>query len=563
MAPSFGRNRARRWAPLLAFVLLAACGAPREPAAGGASKPAGGSTAAGSGTSAQPATSGNAQAGANGGTLVIAMTAANLPVTDQCPTEGAEGFRFAGYMMFDALTRFDLTHDDRLPPLVAGLAESWSVNPDDHSQWTFQLRKGVRFHDGTPFNADAVIFALDRVMKKDSPYYSERQAGCSASYVAPIRDYEKLDDYSVRINTKGPYSFLLYSLMSILIPSPTAVMAQGTENFQDAPVGSGPFKFVRQQERQSLEMAPNPDYWDGAPKLERLIVRPIPEPSSRLAALRAGEVQWAEVTPPESIKPLKDSGYQVLLNEYPQVWPWILNLSQKPWDDKRVRQAANYAINRDAMCRDLLSGACSAASQFMFKGHPWYSDDIGYKYDPAKARELLAAAGYPGGFKTVAVVAASGSGNMWPQPMNEYVQRNLREVGIDVELRPIEWNTMRNTYRAGFTDPAVGIYQYGWTTQDPAWIGRFVLSTSKPPAGLNPGGYASETVDNLMARALDTFEQPQRDELIRQALHQVTEDAPWIWIVHDLNLRVLSPKVKGLVQPKAWYVDLQTVSVDK
>ena len=200
MAPSFGRNRARRWAPLLAFALIAACGAPREPAAGGASKPAGGSTAAGSGTSAQPA---------------AAMTAANLPVTDQCPTEGAEGFRFAGYMMFDALTRFDLTHDDRLPPLVAGLAESWSVNPDDHSQWTFQLRKGVRFHDGTPFNADAVIFALDRVMKKDSPYYSERQAGCSASYVAPIRDYEKLDDYSVRINTKGPYSFLLYSLIAL------------------------------------------------------------------------------------------------------------------------------------------------------------------------------------------------------------------------------------------------------------------------------------------------------------------------------------------------------------
>src|SRR5215208_8451755 len=114
MAPSFGRNRARRWAPLLAFVLIAACAAPREPAAGGASKPAGGSTAAG-GTSAQPAGGANAQASANGGTLVIAMTAANLPVTDQCPTEGAEGFRFAGYMLFDALTRWDLTHGDRLP----------------------------------------------------------------------------------------------------------------------------------------------------------------------------------------------------------------------------------------------------------------------------------------------------------------------------------------------------------------------------------------------------------------------------------------------------------------
>ena len=480
MAPSFGRNRARRWAPLLAFALLAACGAPREPAAGGASKPAGGSTAAGSGTSAQPAASTNAQAGANGGTLVIAMTAANLPVTDQCPTEGAEGFRFAGYLMFDALTRWDLTHDDRLPPLVAGLAESWSVNPDDHSQWTFQLRKGVRFHDGTPFNADAVIFALDRVMKKDSPYYSERQAGCSASYVAPIRDYEKLDDYSVRINTQG--AVLLPALLAYVDPDsqPDGGDGPGHREFPGRARGQRPV--------QVRAPAGAAEPGDGAqPRLlgrraearaaDRAADPRAVEPPGR-PALRRG--QWAEVTPPESIKPLKDSGFQVLLNEYPQVWPWILNLSQKPWDDKRVRQAANYAINRDAMCRDLLSGACSAASQFMFKGHPWYSDDIGYKYDPTKARELLAAAGYPGGFKTVAVVAASGSGNMWPQPMNEYVQRNLREVGIDVELRPIEWNTMRNTYRAGFTDPAVGIYQYGWTTQDPAWIGRFVLSASKP-----------------------------------------------------------------------------------
>ncbi len=557
MVASFGRQRLRGWAALLVLLVLAACAGPPQSGSTAANKPA-----AQSGGSSGSAPSGGASQG-GGGTLVVAMTAANIPVTDQCPTEGAEGFRFTGYLLYDALTRWDLTQDDRLPPLGPGLAESWSVNPDDHTQWTFQLRKGVRFHDGTPFNADAVIFALDRVMKKDAPFYSERQAACSASYTAPIRDYEKLDDSSVRIHTKGPYSFLLYSLSNILIPSPTAVLAQGTDNFEKSPVGSGPFKFVKLVERQSLEMEANPDYWLGRPKLDRVIMRPIPEPASRLAALRSGDVQWAEVTPPESIKPLKDSGYQVFLNEYPQVWPWIVNTQAKPWDDKRVRQAANYAINREAMCRDLLSGACSPASQFMFKGHPWYSDDVGYNYNPTKARELLAQAGYPNGFKTVAVVPSSGSGNMWPQPMNEYVQRSLREVGIDVELRPIEWNTMRSTFRAGFTDPNVTIYQYAWTTVSPEWIARFILSTSKPPAGLNPGGYANPEVDSLMARALDTFEQPQQDELIRQALRQVTEDAPWIWVVHDLNLRVLSPKVRGYVHPKSWYVDFLNVSVDK
>src|SRR4051794_19626948 len=300
----------------LALALLVACGAPKQstpaPAAGTApgGAPAAASANASGVVQSAPVTKG-------GGTLVVASTAANIPQSDQCPTEGAEGFRFVGYQLFDALTSWDLTRSDVLSPLAPGLADSWEVNPSDPTVWTFHLRQGVRFHDGTPFNADAVIFALDRVMKKDAPQYSERQAGCSASYTAPIRDYAKIDDATVRITTKTPYSFLLYSVSSILIPSPTAVMKQGTEEFMNNPVGTGPFKFVRQVERQLIEMDANPDYFRGRPKLDRLIIRPIPEPASRLAALRAGEVQWAEVTPPESIKPLKDSGFQVMLNPYP------------------------------------------------------------------------------------------------------------------------------------------------------------------------------------------------------------------------------------------------------
>jgi peptide/nickel transport system substrate-binding protein len=555
LSPSWKR-RGARCALLAALAVVAACAAPRPP--GPAAGAGGASPAAPAGTSSAPTTG----AARGGGTLIVASTASNIPQTDQCPTEGAEGFRFVGYMLFDALTSWDLTHEDRLAPIGPGLAESWQVSPDDPTVWTFHLRRGVRFQDGTPFNADAVVFALDRVMNKEAPQYSERQAACSASYIAPLRDYAKVDDYTVRIGTKVPYSFLLYSLSSILIPSPTAVLKEGTEQFVNAPVGSGPFKFVRQVERQLIEMEANPDYYRGRPKLDRLIVRPVPEAASRLAALRSGEVQWAEVPPPESIKPLEEGGYQVKLNEYPQSWSWILNLSQRPWDDKRVRQAANYAIDREAMCRDLLSGACAPASQFLNAGHSWHSSDLGYRYDPRRARELLTEAGYPNGFRTVAVVTTSGSANMWPPPMNEFVQRSLREIGIDVELRPIEWNTMRTTYRSGFPDPAVGIYQYSWTTQTPEWIARFVLSTAKPPAGLNPGGYANETVDTLMARAMATFEQTEQDELVRQALRHVTEDAPWIWIVHDLNLRVLSPKVKGFVQPKVQYVDIAALSVE-
>src|SRR5262249_18846434 len=155
MRSSTRYSPARWWVPVLALLVAAACAAPREPASSAAAKPSGGSPASGSG----------------GGTLVVAMTAANIPVPDQCPTEGGEGFRFVGNQLFDALTRWDLTRGDRLAPLVPGLAESWEVSPDDPTQWTFHLRQGVRFHDGTPFNADAVVFALDRVMNKEAPFF--------------------------------------------------------------------------------------------------------------------------------------------------------------------------------------------------------------------------------------------------------------------------------------------------------------------------------------------------------------------------------------------------------
>lgn len=524
---------------IAALLLLSACG-----------------DGGGSGAAASTSASGKAQ------TLIIGMSAANIPVPDTYPTEGYEGMRFVGYQLYDALVNWDLTKPDQPAGLKPGLAESWETSATDPTLWTFHLRKNVTFHDGTPFNADAVIFGFDRIMNPNSEYYDAQLAGTSASGLRYIASYSKVDDYTITIKTKGPYSFLLYDLTGILFASPSAIKQYG-KDYVNHPVGTGPFKFVSMKQGQEMVMAKNENYWAGAPKLDKLILRPISDPSARLAALQAGEIDWAEVPPTESIPQLKAAGFQLLTNPYPHVWPYVLNLQDGPWKDVRVRQAANYAIDREGMSTALLNGAATPSTQPMYKGHAWYSDDgEPYTYNPEKAKQLLAEAGYPNGFQTTFVVPTSGSGNMWPLQMNEYVQKNLKAVGIDVKIESIEWQTLLTEFLQGFPkDKEVGAYNISLPTISPSFYSNFFASSSIFPNGINVGGYSNPKYDELIDKAMAEFDAAKQTEYLKQASKILADDAPWIYVVHDLNLRALSPKVKGFVQPQSWFADLTTISI--
>jgi len=524
------------------------------------------SACGGGGSSSGDAAAGSASAGSNGSgkeqTLIIGMTAANLPVPDTYPTEGYEGFRFVGYQLYDGLVDWDLSRSDQPATLKPGLAESWETSQTDPTLWTFHLRKNVTFHDGTPFNADAVIFGLDRIMNPQSEYYDAQLAGNSGSGLRYVDSYRKVDDYTVTIKTKGPYSFLLYDLTNILFASPDAIKKSG-KDYANHPVGTGPFKFVSMKQGQEMVLAKNESYWGGAPKLDKLVLRPISDPSARLAALQSGEIDWAEVPPTESIAQLKSAGFQILTNPYPHIWPYVLNLQDGPWKDVRVRQAANYAIDREGMSAALLSGAATPATQPLYKGHAWYSPDAEpYTYDPEKAKQLLAEAGYPNGFQTTFIVPTSGSGNMWPVQMNEYVQNNLKAVGINVKIESIEWQTLLSSFIQGFPkDREVGAYNISLPTISPSFYSQFFATSSIFPNGINIGGYSNPQFDELVNKAMAEFDPAKQSVYLQQASKILADDAPWIYVVHDLNLRALSPKVKGFVQPQSWFADLTTVSI--
>ena len=500
-----------------------------------------------------------------GGTLTIGMSSGNIPYPNTPPNEGYEGYRFVGNNIYDALTGFNLDQGEEIPGLIPGLAERWELS-DDQMTWTFYLREGVTFHDDTPFNAQAVEFALNRVTNEDFEYFASNLFGASRTFTQEIESFEVIDDYTIEIKTRRPFSFLPEDLAHIYIPSPTAVQTYGNEEYINHATGTGPFKVTSYIDGEVLELAANEDYWGGRPKLDNLVLRPFPEPASRLAALLSGDIDWAEVPPPDALDQLYDQDYNVLLHPYPHTIVLAVNNEEGPFSDVRVRQAIQYAIDREGMCESLLNGACVPAYQFLYEGHPWYNEEFGntYERDLDKARELLAEAGYADGLTLRMAYPTGGSGNMWPGPMMEYMQSNFKEIGVEMEIVPLEWNNVIGIGRSGLNAPENQQYDgnfVSWAQIQPSSLTRFTTPRIPPNGCCNSMHYSSPEADAFHDQAVLEFDPAKRDELLSQMMGVAAEESAVIYVVHDLNLRVLNPDVRGFVQPRSWWADFKEVWV--
>ncbi|MBO0874673.1 MAG: ABC transporter substrate-binding protein [Pseudonocardia sp.] len=497
--------------------------------------------------------------GAGGNVLIIGMTASDIPVLDTglAQGQGYEGLRFVANQLYDGLTRFDLTRGDQIPKIVPDLATSWEPNADLTS-WVFHLRPNVTFHDGTPWNADAAIFNLQRYTDKHSPsFYQELNAQGGLS-VQGIKNFSKIDDLTLRIDTNGPWSYLPVDLATVYFGSPTAIKAEGNQGFALKPVGTGPFIFESVQRGQRLVMNRNPNYWNGPPKVAKVILRPIPDPTARVAALRSGEVNWIEVPPSDDVPNLRAQGYQVLINSYDHIWPWVYNLTRPPFDNPEVREALNWAINRQSLVDNILKGTAEPALGFVPHADAAYrpAGDV-YGYDPAKAKRLLAEAGYPNGFTMTLSYPTSGSGNMIPTPMNTALQADLAAVGVKVELKPIEWAAMLNDFFVGnIPDDANALNISLSYQQEGFW--RSWFGTGSPT---NAGKYSNPRVDALLQQARTVLDGSARSNIYAQIGALLGQDSPWLVVVNDKNPRVLAPNVHGFVQPRSWFADLTQLSV--
>ena len=335
------------------------------------------------------------------GTLRIGMTASDIPLTTGQTDQGGEGMRFMGYTVYDGLINWDLSSFDKPSDLVPGLATSYGVDPADASKnkWIFKIREGVKFHDGSEFTADTAVWNFDKLLKNDSPQFDQRQSAQGRSRIPSIASYKAVDKYTLEIVTKSPDASLPYQLAWIMMSSPAQweKLGKSWEAFAKTPSGTGPWKLTLFAPRERAEMVPNKEYWDKAriPKLDKLVLLPLPEPNARVAALRAGQVDWIEAPAPDAVASLKSAGFKIITNAYPHNWTWHLSrVEGSPWNDIRVRKAANLAIDREGM-QELLSGLMIPAEGFMPPGHQWFGKPtFKLKYEPAEAKKLLKEAGY-------------------------------------------------------------------------------------------------------------------------------------------------------------------------
>jgi ABC-type transport system substrate-binding protein len=528
-----------------------------------------------------------APAGAQEKVLRIGMTAADIPRTLGQPDQGFEGNRFTGIPLYDALTHWDLSKADAPSVLIPGLAAEWAVDANDRTKWVFRLRRGVTFHDGSPFNAAAVVWNVQKVLDQAAPHFDASQVGVTASRMPTLRSARAIDEFTVELTTAEPDSFLPINLTNLFMASPThwqrlftEVPADVTDARQRAqrawaafaanPSGTGPFRGVRLVPRERFEMVRNPNYWDPArtPKIDRVVLLPLPEANARTAALLGNQVDWIEAPAPDAVAAIRQRGFTLYQNPQPHVWPWQFSfLPNSPFLDRRVRHAANLCINREEL-RELLGGLMGVPKGTVPPGHPWWGNpELDIRYDLAAARRLMTEAGFAANRRlTVKVLtSASGSGQMQPVAMNEWLQQALRECYFDVQLEVIEWNALFTNWREGANHAnARGAHAINVTyaAMDPFFaMVRFVTRGANPPNSNNWGFFNSDEMETLVQRARTSFDGAARDAALAALHKRIVEEAPFLWVAHDVGPRAMSPRVTGVVQPRSWFIDLATMDI--
>ena len=448
------------------------------------------------------------------------------------------------------------------------LAESWEYSNDDLTL-TFKIRQGVKFHDGTDLNADAVVFNFKRQYDETNEYnqYGPWKYWGYMAFDAIIESVEAVDEYTVQLNLLKKDASLISTLaMDFLgIASPTAVETH-KENFTNNPVGTGPFKFVSWTKGDTSILEANQDYWKGAPQLDKIVFKVIPEPTARALALKNGEVDIFAYPSPDDIADL-DSQDDLTLYEATGLNLGYLafNTQKKPFDDVRVRQALNHAIDKEAIIRaaygDLGSPLDAPLPPSIWAYHPNVDK---YEYDPAKAKALLAEAGYADGFEA----------ELWPLPVSrpympqgkkvaEIIQQQFAEVGVTSNIQVLEWGAHLEGTDQGEHEMAF----LGWTGDngDPDNFLGVLLSASRAvvPAS-NIAFWKNAEFTALIDEAVIITDIEKRKELYFQAQEIFVKEVPWAVIANSKSIIPMNKKVKGFIYtPVGEINNLYYVSIEE
>lgn len=418
--------------------------------------------------------------------------------------------------MFDGL----VTRTTKME-IVPELAESWE-NPSP-TEWIFELRKGVTFHNGDPFTADDVVFSFERILK---PGAIDGTSSPRTGMVGPMERVEKLDDYTVKFVFKEPWPIFLRILPHHQMVPKKYIEEHGAAHFAQNPVGTGPFRFVRGSLDEEVVMERYEDYYGGSPDIppvgpalaKTAIFKVLPETATRVSALQAGDVHIIQAVPPHLVKQLEaDPGIEVKTAIGTRVFFLELNVTKKPLDDLQVRRAINHAIDWDSIIENVLEGYAVRSPVPAVPGSFGYNDQIkGYEYSPEKARELLAAAGHSKGFSLIVDCESEF------KDVTEAIAQQLNEVGIQATVRVWDGGVLKPLLRDGERQASFG--SWGNSTMEPYDLFEPKFS---PKARGNYAQYSSPEFDALLAKAAITTDETARAQTYREIQQLIFDDAPW------------------------------------
>lgn len=449
-----------------------------------------------------------------GGTLTYGNTGEVL--SPDPVTSGGDSFSVvAVFMLHEGLVAYDAELE-----LKPRLATSWEVKD---TTWTFKLRPGVTFHDGAPLNAAAVTAHWARLMATGSV-----MAGSWNPYVDKV---EAVDASTVRFTTKFPDAFFLSRLAApdAAIASPLAFEKFG-KDISKNPVGTGPFKFSEWAKDERFVVVRNDAYWGEKALLDKVVLRPIPETEARMIALEAGDIQVARQLNPEHIARLeKSTRLTGIVRPTTRSLFMGMHAPTKPWSDPRVRQALNYAVDRESIAKNIYLGAADPLIGPVSPGAAGYAEMSGFKYDPAKAKQLLAEAGYPNGFTTT-MIATKGA-YLKDSELQQAVQQYARAVGVTINIEPVEFAKFITYMRAPVATSGLQIWQDSWGGTDAAYFMGHYRCDQFRPEGFNRHGYCHPRATELVKQAERTTDLAARDKLLKESAQLITDDAASLWLL--------------------------------
>ena len=484
--------------------------------------------------------------------MVVAMQA---DVTNLDPHVSSNGVsNTVTNTMYEALVTFDA--DANIIPM---LAKEWTMS-EDGLTYTFVLNEGVTFHDGEPFNAEAVIANWERGKADQSlRVYSQTK-----SWVSAVADSE----YQLTITLDAPNNTFLNKLTQVRIVSPKAIEELGKDGLAKQSAGTGPYVFAERVDGGYTKVVRNENYWREGPKVDSLTFKVVPEDGSRIAMLKTGEADMITAVPPIQVEQIEGDSNIVVMNEKGITYRYVtLNKNytladgRQPFNDVRVRQAMNYAFDNEAFCQVVFQGYAVKPTSIFSDSIMYYAEQTPYDLDLEKAQALMEEAGYADGFPVTIWV----DNTTIEMQGAEFVKQQLAQINIDVTVEPQESTTIADRTALPEDETEVQMWYVNWSSGSYEADGsmRNILHGDKfPPSGYNTAFWNNAEFNQLLDDALVSTDEAEIADLYAQAQAIAWEECPWMFLANDNSITAQRSYVKGLTYKPGGDIVFTTAELD-